>query len=105
DGRPLTIRPIRPEDEPLIAQFHTTLSEQTVYGRYLQVLPLDRRTIHERLSRLCFIDYDRQIALVAIDVQQANPCLAGVARLIKLHDTSAAEFALVVADPYQLAGL
>ena len=59
------IRPIRPEDEPLMVEFHETLSERTVHLRYFHALKLSRRVAHERLTRICFIDYDREIALVA----------------------------------------
>ena len=106
DGRPLLIRPIRPEDEQLVAQFHGTLSDQTVYARFSQVLPLSQRTVHERLARVCFIDYDRQMALVAIDEQQQDvPRIAGIARLIKLPSSNAAEFSILISDPYQRCGL
>jgi len=104
NGRPLLIRPIRPEDETLMARFHTMLSEESVYARYAQALSLRQRTAHERLARLCFIDYDRQIALVAID-EQPQPRIVAVARLIKLHASRDAEFAVTVADAYQHIGL
>lgn len=105
DGRTLSIRPIRPEDEPLLARFHETLSVQSVYAHYAQALSLNQRTVHDRLARLCFIDYDRQIALVAIDDQQPEPRMVGVARLIKLQGTREAEFAVIVSDAYQRLGL
>jgi acetyltransferase len=105
DGRSFVIRPIRPEDEPLLRQFHATLSEQTVYARYAQLLSLSQRVVHERLSRLCFIDYDRQIALVAVDDRQPQPAIVAVARLIKLYGGNDSEFALVVSDAYQRIGL
>ena len=50
DGREVTIRPIRPEDEPLMAEFHRTLSDRTVYLRYFASLSLSARIAHERLS-------------------------------------------------------
>ena len=65
DGTELTVRPIRPEDEPAVVKFHAHLSERTVTRRYLQPLELWRRTAHERLTHICFIDYDREMALVA----------------------------------------
>ena len=105
DGRNLTIRPIRPDDESRMTQFHEALSLESVYSRYAQVLSLSQRTAHDRLARLCFIDYDRQMALVAIDEQQTPPKLIAVARLIKLHGTKNAEFAIVVSDAYQGLGL
>ena len=61
----VTIRPIRPEDEPLVVQFHEKLSEDSVYLRFFQSLKLSRRIAHERLARTCFIDYNREMALVA----------------------------------------
>ena len=65
DGEPMVIRPIRPEDEPLMVRFHESLSEESVYMRYFHMMNLDQRTAHERLTRICFIDYDREMALVA----------------------------------------
>ncbi|MDX2242938.1 MAG: bifunctional acetate--CoA ligase family protein/GNAT family N-acetyltransferase [Leptolyngbyaceae cyanobacterium bins.302] len=107
NGTPLTIRPIRPEDEPLMVQFHKTLSEQSVYFRYFHLIKLSQRTAHDRLTRICFIDYDREMVLVA-DYQHpdtgAHEILA-VARLSKLHGTNEAEFALLVSDRYQCQGL
>ena len=54
DGTPVTIRPIRPEDEPLMVQFHMTLSERSVYLRYFCSLSLSTRVEHERLVRICW---------------------------------------------------
>lgn len=101
NGDTVTIRPIRPEDEPLIIKFHETLSERTVYFRYLQMLNLGQRTAHERLIRICFIDYDREMALVVVH----NHEIIGVGRLHKLHGTDDAEFAEVISDAYQGQGL
>jgi acetyltransferase len=107
DGAPVTIRPIRPEDEPLLAAFHETLSEESVYLRYLQVLKLCRRVAHERLAQLCFIDYDRSMALVAdrTDPTTGDHRVVAVGRLITDPGTREAEFALVVSDPFQGQGL
>jgi len=107
NGTPVTIRPIRPEDEPLMVQFHETLSEQSVYYRYFSLLKLPERIRHERLTRICFNDYDREIALV---VEQVHPQtrsreILGVGRLSKLHGTGDGEFALLVSDRWQNQGL
>ena len=59
------LRPIRPEDEPQVVRFHHTLSEISVYMRYFHWMKLEQRTAHERLTRICFIDYDRQMADLA----------------------------------------
>lgn len=107
DGTEILIRPIRPEDEPLASQFHQNLSEQSVYLRYFHLVKLSQRIAHERLTRLCFIDYDREMALVA---EYRNPTtgkseIVGVARLSKLHNTGEAEFAEIVSDSFQRQGL
>ncbi len=104
-GEQIMIRPIRPEDEPLIAKFHETLSERTVYLRYLQLMNLNQRIAHSRLSRICFNDYDREIALVAETTTGREPTILGVARLSKLHGTNEARFAMIITDAYQGKGL
>ncbi len=106
DGTPITIRPIRAEDEPLMVAFHHTLGEGTVYTRYFHHLNLDQRIAHERLTRICFIDYDREMALVAErDDPETGRAILGVGRLSKIRGTSEAEFAILIADPYQQQGL
>jgi acetyltransferase len=107
DGTPVMIRPIRPEDEPLLVAFHTTLSEQSVYLRYFSPLRLSQRVAHERLTRMCFVDYDRQMALVVEhrDVQTGQRQILGVGRLIKLHGANEAEYAMLVSDQWQGQGM
>jgi len=107
DGVPLTIRPIRPEDEPLVVRFHRTLSDETVHARYFSSLKLAERTAHERLARVCFIDYDRVMALVAehADRDSGEREMVAVGRLIKAHGVNEAEFALLVADDWQRRGI
>ncbi len=106
DGTPVTIRPIRPEDEPLLIEFHRTLGERSVFLRYFQPLALDTRIAHERLTRMCFIDYDRQMALVAeLRDAQGAPCIAAVGRMIRLPGRNSAEYAGLVSDLYQANGL
>lgn len=106
DGTHVTIRPIRPEDEPGLVRFHELLSEHTVYMRYFQVLQHDQRVLHDRLRRRCFIDYDREMALVVIpDGEARATAIIAVGRLSKLPGTDDAEFAIVVADPYQQRGI
>jgi acetyltransferase len=107
DGTPITIRPIRPEDEPMMVKFHGTLSEETVHFRYFGFSKLELRVAHERLTRICFNDYDREIALVAVrqapDTKEDE--IIGVGRLIKLHGLKEAEFAIVISDRFQRQGL
>ncbi|MDP8938912.1 MAG: bifunctional acetate--CoA ligase family protein/GNAT family N-acetyltransferase [Actinomycetota bacterium] len=108
DGTPILIRPIRPEDEPLMVEFHESLSEESIYMRYFHMMNLDRRTAHERLTRICFIDYDREMALVA---ERENPEtgereILGVARLSSPGGVrSEAEFSVLISDAYQRRGL
>jgi acetyltransferase len=105
-GTAITIRPIRPEDEPLMVRFHEQLSERTVYFRYLQMLNLNQRVAHERLIRICFIDYDREIALIAERTMDGQrPEILAVARLKRFRSASDAEFAIVVRDDFQGKGI
>jgi acetyltransferase len=107
DGTSATIRPIRPEDEPLMVKFHQALSDRSVYLRYFTPLKLDQRIAHERLSRICFIDYDREMVLVVErrDPKTQEAEILGVGRLSKLHGANEAEFALTVSDQWQGHGL
>jgi acetyltransferase len=107
DGESLQIRPIQPEDEPAMVRFHESLSERTVYQRYLQQLNLSQRTAHERLTRICYIDYARQMALVAErkDPATGQAQILGVGRLQGLNGEPEAEFSVVVSDEFQHQGL
>jgi acetyltransferase len=107
DGRDLVLRPIRPEDETLMVEFHKSLSDSTVYLRYFQMQRLESRIAHERLIRKCFLDYDREIALVAerVDKHTGLPELVGVGRLARQRQMEEAELGVVVADRCQGAGL
>ena len=107
DGAAVTIRPIRPEDEPAMVKFHETLSERSVYLRYFHLMNLEQRVTHERLTRICFIDYDREMALV---VERRNPEtgeseILGVGRMTKVHGTNEAEVAVLVSDHWHGRGL
>jgi len=106
DGSMFVIRPIRPDDEPLVVTFHAELTEETVYSRYFQFLGLSQRTAHERLTRVCFNDYDREIALVAEQTDAAGERhIVAIARLSKEHAVPEAEFSMIVGDRWQRRGL
>ena len=107
DGSAVTIRPIRPEDEPLVVAFHRTLSEESVYLRYFHMMSLSARTAHERLIRICFTDYAREMALVADrrDPVTGEHVVLAVGRLSRLHGRNEAEFSMLVSDPHQHQGL
>lgn len=106
-GVPVAVRPIRPEDEPLMVRFHGTLSERSVYQRYFFPLKLEQRIAHERLARLCFIDYDREMALIAVgpDPESGRRQIFGVGRLSKVPGLREAEFALLLSDRWQGQGI
>jgi acetyltransferase len=105
-GTAVTIRPIRPEDEPAMIGFHEGLSERSVYLRYFSPLKLQQRIAHSRLLRICFNDYDREIALIAErNLGKGKYEILGVARLSKIHGSGSAEYAVVVTDKWQGKGL
>ena len=107
DGTRVTLRPIRPADEPLMIKFHGTLSSRSVSFRYFHAMKLSTRVAHDRLTRICFIDYDREMVLVAdreSSVTGEHEIL-GVGRLNKIPGTSDAEFAILVSDQFQGMGL
>jgi acetyltransferase len=106
-GATFLVRPIRPEDETAMVRFHRDLSADTVYSRYFAALGLDRRIAHDRLVRVCFGDYDRELALVAEheDPESGEREIAAVGRLSRTNAPGTSEFAILVADRFQHHGL
>lgn len=106
NGEEVTIRPIRPEDEPLLIKLHQVLSERTVYLRYFQPLRLSQRTAHERLTRICYIDYDREMALVVEHKTKDDAVeIIAIGRLSRVRGKDEAEMAVLVDDRFQHQGL
>ena len=107
EGVEFTLRPIRPEDEPKMVAFHEKLSEQSVYLRYFRAFNLEQRTEHERLTRICYVDYDRSIALVAetADPKTGDLEIVAAGRLTRLQNPEEAEFAMLVRDDFQRRGV
>src|ERR1700680_3605689 len=107
DGTEVSLRLIRPEDEPLMAKFHQTLSDRSVYMRYFCSLSLRSRVAHDRLVRICHVDGDREVPLVADhkDKTTGERRILGVGRLIKLRTEREAEVAILVSDECQKGGL
>ncbi|MEP7158634.1 MAG: GNAT family N-acetyltransferase [Chloroflexota bacterium] len=105
DGSTFRIRPIRPADEPAMVRFHATLSPETVYSRYFEVLGLDRRTEHDRLLRICRPEVGREVVLVAEEAFEGAWRIVAVGRLSKSDDGSEGEFALLVGDRWQGRGI
>ena len=107
NGMRVLIRPIRPEDEPAMARFHGTLSDLSVYLRFFHMEKLSSRVAHSRLLRKCFIDYNREMALVAerLNPNGTQPEIMAVGRLTRAPSTREAEVAVLVADQFQNCGL
>lgn len=104
-GRVL-LRPILLEDEPLMIQFHRTLSEDTIYNRYFQHICLESRIKHDRLVRIC-TNSDESFALVAFSPKtpKREAAILSVGRLSKTDDPLHADFALLVIDQAQGCGI
>lgn len=97
------IRPIRPEDEPEVVKFHKDLSEKTVRQRFLKMMHYDERVARNRLSKICFNDYDREIALVV-----QNPLdkeIMAISRLSKNPDQKTAIFSMTIKDAWHRQGI
>jgi acetyltransferase len=110
DGSAITFRPIRPEDEPLIVEFHQTLSDRSVYLRYMTPMLLSERAAHRRLARICHGDYDREMTLVAeLDAsngkETGKPRILAAGRLTKMHEVNRARFSVLVSDCCQGIGV
>lgn len=96
------VRPVRPEDAPLYMELFKQLSPTSVYYRFFRPL---RELPHYLLVRFTQIDYDREIALVAIDKSSNEEKMLGVARIIAVPVKDKAEFAILVGDPWQGKGI
>jgi acetyltransferase len=98
----LCLRPIRPEDAPLMQALFETLSMQTIYYRFfspLKCLPPGM------LARFTQIDYDREIALVAVREAERGEEIIGVARVISTLNPQLSEFAVLVGDRWHGKGI
>jgi len=101
DGQHVTLRPIRPEDEQAWIQLLETCSPATIHDRFGGLIQFN----HQLATRFCFIDYDRELAIVAEIESQGKKQLIGVGRLIMYADGDRANLALLVGDPWQSHGL
>ncbi len=102
NGEEVLLRPIKPEDEPMWLEMFQGFSEESVRYRFFQVI---KDTSHEVRVRYCNVDYDREIAIVAEVTQNGKRRLLGVGRLSIEPDGKSGEFAIIVADEFQNAGL
>jgi RimJ/RimL family protein N-acetyltransferase len=104
DGTAVTIRPIRPDDAPGLQAFHTRLSPETIYWRYLGAHPVLSAVEAERLAH---VDCENRVAFVATHMENSQEDIIGVARYERLGTGHAdeAEFAIVVEDRFQRRGI
>jgi acetyltransferase len=102
DGRRIFIRPVKPEDAPLFTALFKVLSPTTIYYRFFGML---KELKPEMLARFTQIDYDREVALVAIDEDSETDRMLGVARIIGDPDGKTGEFAVLVGDAWQGKGI
>ena len=98
----LLIRPIRPEDAQLLEALFETLSPRSIYRRFFSPL---KRLPHNMLARFTQIDYDREMALVAVRSSKGGEKMLGVARYVPEWNRQHAEFSIVVGDPWQGFGI
>ncbi len=102
DGNAFFIRPIRPEDASLLVDHFRTLSPRSVYLRFFTPV---KELSAMMLRRLTQIDYDREIALVAMQETTVGEQMLGVSRVINEPGGTSAEFAVAIGDPWQGKGI
>lgn len=102
DGRPVLLRPIKPEDEPLWLEMFKNFSEESIRYRFFHII---KDTSHEMRVSYCNIDYDREMAIVAELTEDGERKILGVVRLNVEPDRRSGEIAFIVADPWQGLGL
>jgi acetyltransferase len=102
DGTEVVLRPIKPEDEPMWHELLASCSTQSIWFRFSYLF---KQTTHEMASRYCFIDYDREMGIVAEVEEEGQRKLIGVGRLVADVDHVAAEYAIIVVDRWHGRGL
>ena len=102
DGATLLLRPIRPEDEPLIDEMYKTISEEAFHSRFFQAA---KNASHEMHIRQCSIDYDREMGIVAETKEGDKRRIVGIGTLVADSGQKSGEYAVLVHDGYQGKGL
>lgn len=98
DGKEVTFRPIKPEDEPMWIELLANCSKESIYSRFRFFFQWDS---HEVAARYCYIDYDRELAIVSEIVENGKRKLIGVGRLIADPDHENVEYAILIMDSFQ----
>lgn len=102
DGTRILLRPIRPEDEPMWMEMLGSCSRESIYSRFRFFFNWET---HNAAVRFCYIDYDREIAIVAEHEEAGNRELLGVGRLVADPSLETVEYAVLVIDEFQNKGL
>ncbi|MCX6836171.1 MAG: GNAT family N-acetyltransferase, partial [candidate division Zixibacteria bacterium] len=98
DGTGITLRPIKPEDEPLWLALLASCTKESIYSRFRYFFHWNS---HEVATRFCYIDYDREIAIVAEIIEDGARKIIGVGRLIADPDHETVEYAVLITDAWQ----
>ena len=98
DETKVLLRPIKPEDEPMWLELLASCSKESIYHRFRYDFYFDS---HEVATQFCFIDYDREIAIVAEVEEEGKKHLIGVGRLIADPDVEEMEYAILITDKWQ----
>ena len=102
NGLPLYIRPVRPEDAPLFMSFIETLSDTSIYYRFFRHIS---KFTPQQIYRFTNIDYDRQIALIALKGEGETIKMLGVIRIIRHPDGEKGDLYLGISDAFQKQGI
>jgi acetyltransferase len=97
-GQEVIFRPIKPEDEPLWLDLLKSCSRESIYSRFNYFF---QWASHEVATRFCYIDYDREIAIVAEIVEDGQKKLIAVGRLIANIEHENVEYAVLITDKWQ----
>ncbi|SHE74925.1 acetyltransferase [Mariniphaga anaerophila] len=98
DGQTITLRPIKPEDEPMWQEMLEGCSKESIYHRFRNDFSFES---HQVATQFCFIDYDREVAIVAEIEEEGKKKLVGVGRLIADPDLETMEYAILINDKWQ----
>jgi acetyltransferase len=102
DGSRIVIRPIRPEDRQIEKDFVHDLSDESRYFRFFNAL---RDLSETALTRFTQVDYDKEMALIAVIFENGRETEIGVARYSINPDGRSCEFAIAIADAWQRKGV
>lgn len=102
NGRNIIFRPIKPEDEAMEGELFKTFSKESLKQRFFEVI---EKVDHDLLTRFTQIDYDREIAIVAILNDKGKDKIIGVVRMITDPTGETANFTIGIGDPWHFQGL